>query len=168
MNIGSPAPEPINTASKPSSSSNSSIVVDLPMITFVSILTPNAFTFSTSAATTSLFGRRNSGIPYTRTPPASCRASKIVTSYPSFAKSPAHVKPEGPEPITATLWPFFSTETLGLTLFSLAQSATKRSSLPIEIGSPLIPRIHFPSHWLSCGHTRPQIAGRALDSEITW
>ena len=48
--------------------------------------------------------------------------------------------------------------------FSLAQSATKRSSLPMETGSPLIPRIHLPSHWLSCGQTRPQIAGSALDS----
>ena len=37
----------------------------------------------------------------------------------------------------------------------------------METASPLIPRIHFPSHWLSCGHTRPQIAGSALDSEMT-
>ena len=28
-------------------------------------------------------------------------------------------------------------------------AATKRSSFPMEIGSPLMPRIHFPSHWLS-------------------
>ena len=46
--------------------------------------------------------------------------------------------------------------------FSLAQSATKRSSLPMETGSPLMPRIHLPSHWLSCGQTRPQTAGSAL------
>ena len=55
----------------------------------------------------------------------------------------------------------------GLMPFSLAQSATKRSSLPMETGSPLIPRIHFPSHWLSCGHTRPQTAGSAEDSLMT-
>lgn len=30
----------------------------------------------------------------------------------------------------------------------------------------LIPRTHLPSHWLSCGHTRPQTAGSALDSPI--
>ena len=54
----------------------------------------------------------------------------------------------------------------GTTPFSLDQSATKRSSLPMEIGSPLKPRIHFPSHWLSCGQTRPQPAGSALDSAI--
>ena len=29
-------------------------------------------------------------------------------------------------------------------------------------GSPLMPRTHLHSHWLSCGHTRPQIAGRLL------
>ena len=63
INLGSPAPEPINTASNPSSAISSSILTDLPMTTLVSILTPNALTFSTSAATTLSFGRRNSGIP---------------------------------------------------------------------------------------------------------
>ena len=38
----------------------------------------------------------------------------------------------------------------------------------MEIGSPLIPRIHWPSHWLSCGHTRPQTAGSAEDFAITF
>ena len=71
MNLGRPAPEPINTASKFSSSISSSIVIDLPTITLVSILTPRFLTFSTSLATTPSFGRRNSGIPYTSTPPAS-------------------------------------------------------------------------------------------------
>ena len=36
-------------------------------------------------------------------------------------------------------------------------------ALPMETDSPLMPRIHLPSHWLSCGQTRPQIAGSALD-----
>ena len=142
MNLGRPAPEPINTASKPSSSSNWSIVIDLPITTLVSILTPNFLTFSTSWATTVDLGRRNSGIPYTNTPPASCKASNIVTSYPIFARSPAHVSPEGPEPITATFLPFFSVGFSGSTLFSLAQSATNLSSLPIDTDSPLIPLIH--------------------------
>ena len=31
-------------------------------------------------------------------------------------------------------------------------------------GSPLRPRVHLPSHWLSCGHTRPQMAGSAFAS----
>jgi len=34
-------------------------------------------------------------------------------------------------------------------------------------GSPLIARTHFASHWLSCGQTRPQIAGRLFVSRIT-
>ena len=71
MNLGSPAPEPINTASNPSSSISISIVVDFPITTFVSNLTPSSFTFSISFATTFCFGRRNSGIPYTNTPPSS-------------------------------------------------------------------------------------------------
>ena len=36
-----------------------------------------------------------------------------------------------------------------------------------SVWSPLIPRIHLLSHWDSCGHTRPQIAGSAEDSPIT-
>ncbi len=80
INLGSPAPEPINTASKPSSESSSSMVTDLPTTTFVSMWTPRDFTFSISFATTADLGRRNSGIPYTSTPPGSWRASNMVTS----------------------------------------------------------------------------------------
>ena len=29
----------------------------------------------------------------------------------------------------------------------------------METGSPLMPRTHFASHWVSWGHTRPQTAG---------
>ena len=63
MNFGSPAPEPMKTAWKPSSSISSSIVIDFPITTFVSILTPSLRTFSISGCTTPLFGRRNSGMP---------------------------------------------------------------------------------------------------------
>ena len=146
INLGRPAPEPMNTASKPSSWIRASMVTDFPTTTLVSIFTPRAFTFSISSATTAFFGRRNSGMPYTNTPPGSWRASKMVTSYPIFARSPAQVRPAGPEPMTATFFPFFPADTMGLIPFSLAQSATKRSSLPMEMGSPLIPRIHLPSH----------------------
>ena len=52
INIGRPAPEPINTASKSSSSISWSMVVDFPITTFVSNLTPNSFTFSISFLTT--------------------------------------------------------------------------------------------------------------------
>ncbi len=63
INLGSPAPDPINTASNPSSESNSSIVTVCPMITLVSIFTPSFFTFSISGLTTLSFGSLNSGIP---------------------------------------------------------------------------------------------------------
>ena len=46
------------------------------------------------------------------------------------------------------------------------QSPTKRSSLPTATGSLLMPRMHEPSHWLSCGQTRPQIDGSELSSEM--
>jgi len=36
------------------------------------------------------------------------RASKIVTSYPIFARSAAAVNPAGPEPMTATFFPLLT------------------------------------------------------------
>ena len=33
-------------------------------------------------------------------------------------------------------------------------------------GSNLLPRMQHPSHWVSCGQTRPVIAGRTLSSRI--
>ena len=92
INRGNPAPEPTNTASYPISNS-SSMVSTLPMTISVWISTPSSFKFSISCCTIAL-GRRNSGMPYTSTPPARCSASKIVTSYPSFARSPAAVSPD--------------------------------------------------------------------------
>ena len=62
MNIGRPAPEPMNTASKPYSLINSSMDTTRPMTMFVSTLTPRAFRPSTSFCTMA-FGRRNSGMP---------------------------------------------------------------------------------------------------------
>ena len=79
MNMGRPAPEPMNTASKPYSSISSSMVMVRPTTVLVSTLTPMAFNPSTSFWTMAL-GRRNSGMPYTSTPPARCSASNTVTS----------------------------------------------------------------------------------------
>ena len=36
------------------------------------------------------------------------KASKIITSWPSLIKSPAHVRPAGPAPITAIFLPVFA------------------------------------------------------------
>ena len=49
--------------------------------------TPIFRKFSISASTI-LFGRRNSGIPYFRTPPISCKASNTVTEYPFLPYRP--------------------------------------------------------------------------------
>ena len=55
-----------------------------------------------------LFGRRNSGMPYTSTPPAMWSASNTVTLTPALARSAAQVSPAGPEPMMAAFlarWP---------------------------------------------------------------
>ena len=89
----------------------------------------------------------------------------MVTSYPLRARSPAQVRPAGPAPMTAALWPLG----VGRAGFSWAlrmcQSATKRSRRPMATGSPLMPRTHLLSHWVSCGQTRPQTAGRDVERE---
>src|SRR6185369_4390874 len=46
----------------------------------------------------------------------------------------------------------------------IAVSPTKRSSLPIATASSDSPTVHTPSHWFSCGHTRPQMDGSRLVS----
>ncbi len=46
----------------------------------------------------------------------------------------------------------------------IAMSPTKRSRRPIATGSSVSPTVHTPSHWFSCGQTRPQIEGRRLVS----
>ena len=83
-------------------------------------VTPILARFSISTSTI-LLGRRNSGIPYFSTPPISCSASNTVTSYPYLAISPAKDSPAGPEPITATLIPFFS-PTSGTEICPLSRS----------------------------------------------
>ena len=54
---------------------------------------------------TSERGRRNSGMPYSSTPPISGRCSNTVTAQPSWAILIATVMPAGPEPTTATFLP---------------------------------------------------------------
>ena len=138
-----------------------------PTMVSVSNRTPSAFTFSISRATTLSFGRRNSGMPYCSTPPSLCSASNTVTSYPILARSAAHANPEGPLPITATLCPLEATAARWLLPCSNSQSPTKRSSLPIATGSPLMPSTHAPSHCASCGQTRPHTEGSEESSAMT-
>ena len=106
IKLGKPAPEATKTPQKPSASNCFTSSV-LPTIQSFIKCTPNCFRFSISWSTMAL-GRRNSGIPYFRTPPISCKASKTVTSYPCFTISPANDKPAGPEPTTATFFPFLA------------------------------------------------------------
>ena len=69
--------------------------------------------------------------------------------------------------MTATFLPFFSAGCRRNDSRSLWPSQPRNApALPMETASPLIPRIHLPSHWLSCGQTRPQTAGSAEDSAM--
>ena len=65
INLGRPAPEPIKTAEYPSSLSSSSIVTDLPTMTFVSIFTPRTVRFRFLSLQHSLW---EDGIPEYRIP----------------------------------------------------------------------------------------------------
>ena len=99
------------------------------------------------------------------TPPAAWNASKTVTSWPCLTSSPAAVSPAGPEPTMATDRP----EVAGASGFdrsgwAIAQSATNRSREPIATEAPFLARTQRPSHWISCGQTRPVTQGRALSS----
>ncbi len=152
---------PRNTASKPFFRS-SSTWTSLPTTESSSKVTPRLLTYSTSDRTISL-GRRNSGIPYIRTPPASWSASKTVTWWPILARSAAAVIPAGPAPTTATLFPLGGLaderDPSGRAFFD-SQSATNLSRRPMAMGAPFFPRTHRLSHWTSWGQTRPHIPGR--------
>src|SRR6056297_912685 len=79
--------------------------------------------------------------------------------------------PAGPDPITATFFPV-SGAISGIDFLPVSRSisATYRSIRPIETdlrGSFLaFPTVQVAWHWVSWGHTRPQIAGRRLLSLI--
>ncbi len=62
----------------------------------------------------------------------------------------------------ATLRPVFGVSGTASHPRATAKSATNRSRRPIATGWSFLPTMQVASHWLSCGHTRPQTAGRAL------
>ena len=64
--------------------------------------------------------------------------------------------------MTATRCPLYSGFSGSFVLCSMCQSATNRSRRPIPTDSPFTARTQRSSHWVSCGHTRPQTAGRQL------
>ena len=146
----------MNIASKPSSF-NCWIVIDLPTITFLWNFTPIFFKLVISLSKT-VRGNLKGGIPYLKTPPSSCKASKTTTSCPAFLRSHAAVIPAQPDPTMATFLPdgFIS----GISAFVL--SPTYLSIAPIATGSPFIPSTQFPSHCLSWGQTLPQTEGSIL------
>ena len=163
MNLGKPAPVPTKAASKPCSFKSWGRVPVRPTKKFVRNSTPIFSSMATSAATMDL-GKRNSGIPYTITPPSLWKASKTVTLCPARRTSAATVNPAGPEPTTATFLPVSAAGAGGVCkLFSRSKSATKRSKRPIETerstSLKIFPTVHCAWHCFSCGHTRPHIAG---------
>ena len=78
-----------------------------------------------SSARTMAFGKRNSGMPYTSTPPALWKASNSTTSWPARRTSAATVMPAGPLPTTATFLPVAGATTGGAAApWARSQSAT--------------------------------------------
>ena len=49
----------------------------------------------------------------------------------------------------------------------IARSPTQRSSRPMATGSSVSPTVQTPSHWFSCGQTRPQTAGSRFVAVMT-
>ena len=175
--LGRPAPTPMNTASKPRSPSSSSTVKVRPATMLVSTRTPSASRASSSRATTAL-GRRNSGMPYTSTPPRRNSESKMVTSTPARANSKAQVMPAGPLPTTATRHGAAASASAAPAsgapesaaaspASSSALSPRKRSSWPMAMGLPRLASTQAPSHCVSCGHTRPHTLGSRLSRRTT-
>ena len=72
--------------------------------------------------------------------------------------------PAGPEPTMPTLKPDGSMYGMLAQPSLIAMSPTKRSRRPIATGSSVSPTVHTPSHWFSCGQTRPQTDGSRLVS----
>ena len=105
-------------------------------------------------------------MPNSKMPPGSDWPSKIVTAKFILARSPATVRPAGPLPITATLPRLPVEGGSGFKLFSWAKSAMNISKLPISMPCLFLAKTQCASHWRSCGHTLPQMAGRLLRSEI--
>ena len=142
MNFGSPAPEPINTAWKLFIHQ----LIDGHGFTYHYVgfnMNTERFNILDLFCHNAALGKtelRDTVYQYTACLMQCLEDGDIITH---FARSPAQVRPAGPEPMTATFLPFFCAAGVGLIPFSLAQSATKRSSLPMEMGSPLKPRYIF-------------------------
>jgi len=98
-------------------------------------------------------------------PPGTLAASKIVTAYPSSAKSCAADMPAGPDPMIAIfsgrVTRGFSAKTsTGFRDSGPCRSVTNRFNARIEIGKSNCPRRHADSH--GCPHTRPQIDAKGF------
>src|ERR1035437_2053229 len=124
------------------------MVNSLPMMVSSLISTPIFFRFSISASIM-MSGRRNSGMPYFSTPPATCNASKMVTATPRRPNSPAQATPAGPLPMMAA--PLVSV-TVAAAVWShprpMPASATKRSRRPMATGLSLSPTTQHGDHVL--------------------
>ena len=101
------------------------------------------------------------------TPPGLWSASKIVTLWPSFASSPATVRPAGPAPTTATFLPVRAGMAGARTSPCCELRPSRRRSARAcrwRSARPSCARTHTASHCSSCGHTRPQMPGRLFFS----
>ena len=99
------------------------------------------------------------GMPYLNSPPALSLLSYTVTLCPRLFNSCATVSPEGPLPITATLFPVRVAGVSGFTSpFSYAYSMIAFSFSLVETGAPISPQVHAASQ--SAGHTLEVNSGK--------
>src|ERR1039458_7267059 len=95
-------------------------------------------------------------MPYTSTPPSSCRASNTCTWCPIWMRSPAHARLAGPLPISPTFLPVAGADTGDPNCpVSRSQSAPKRSRAATPTHSAL-----FARGWR--GHGRSELSRLAL------
>ena len=139
MNFGLPAPVPTNAASKPHLGQQ---LRDREELADDRVqLEPHAASDSSASTSMSIvsLGRRNSGMPYLSTPPATCSASKTVTSTPPRPGRRRRPARRDPNPTTATRLPVGATPDRLVPSPAAAKSATKRSSRPTATGSRFLP-----------------------------
>ena len=101
------------------------------------------------------------GIPYRSRPPAISSRSNTVTSYPRLFNWFAAASPAGPEPITATFFPFLSYFFGAIYPSRNAASITAASSSRIVTGESILSfSTHDFSH--SAGQIRPVNSGKSF------
>ena len=136
------------------------------MTMFVSMSTPSSFRPSTSCWTMSL-GRRNSGMPYINTPPATCRGlvdGDLVAELGQIARDGQAGRACADNSDLVAIGRGgggLGMYVVAVPIGDKALQAANADGLALDAADALA------FTWCSCGQTRPQTAGSALDWAIT-